>query len=133
MAKTIVFRDNSRLGELVLGDKHVHYHTGKEENETEKAARVAEDVEYEEITTYCSYLDKEKIEATHLRTPMEVQQQLEEASRKDAKDFCEFLRKNEKLGYLDFQGHTKRDIFKTLRAELPMMRQYKESNFYGAF
>ena len=136
MAKTIVFKDNSQLGELVIGEKHVHYHgTPSSEQKDPSSSRKAnevEDIEYEEVNTFCSYLSKEGVLAQHVRTPMEVQQQLEDESRKEAKDFVEFLSKNKKIGYFDFKGHSTRKIFHTLRDELPMMRQYGESNFYAA-
>lgn len=120
---------------MVLGDKHIHYHNASNNTPDEHTHNQtdAEDVEYEEVLTYCTYLDIEQINASGIRKPLEVQQMLEEASTRDAKVFAKFLRDFERLHYLNFHGHTKRKVFNTLRAELPMMRRYKESNFYAAF
>ena len=55
------------------------------------------------------------------------------ASQKEAKEFVAFLRDFEKKSYLNFHGDNKRKIYNTLRAQLPMMRPYSESNFYAYF
>ena len=92
-----------------------------------------EDVAFEEVASYCSYLDIEGITKAGIWTVEQVQTKLEEASQKDAGEFCDFLHDFEKKNYLDFHGHNKRQVFHTLRAELPMMRKYGESNFYSYF
>ena len=135
MPKTIVLRE-CQINELVLGNKNVYQQSkenAEEEVDDSDHQRSIEDVEYEEISAYCRYIDKEAILNAGVRTPMEVQTMLEEASRQDAPTFAEFLRKQEKNGYINFHGDNKRTIFKNLRADLPMMRKYSESNFYAAF
>ena len=93
-----------------------------------------EDVtEFEEVPVYCRYLDPETIRRTGIWTPAQVQQKLEEASEKEAKEFVAFLRDYERKGYLCFHGESKRKIFQTLRQQLPMMRNYSEANFYAYF
>ena len=77
------------------------------------------------------YCQKQRKKVTHLLDGS--QKKLEEKSQLGADDFVEFLRDFEKKGYLDFQGHNKRQVFHTLRAELPMMKKYGESNFYAYF
>ena len=135
MPKTIVFRDNSHLDELVLGEKHVHYYaSSKNHPEPEpKQEREIEDVEFEEINTYCRYLDIEQIKRIGIRTPSEVQEQLEQKSKEDAKTFVSFLREQINLKYLNFHGDKIAVVFANLHCDLPMMRDYSLNNFYTYF
>ena len=98
-----------------------------------KTPKDAQDVEFEEVPVYCVYLDIAAIKRAGIWTPAMVQEQLEKASEKDAKEFVAFLRDYEKKTYLNFHGDNKRKIYNTLRAQLPMMRDYTESNFYTYF
>lgn len=116
---------------MVLGGKH--YHSYSDEKQVFVPQNKAEDVEFEEVPRFCSYLDIDGIKDAGIWTVDQVQQKLEEASQKEAGEFVKFLRDYEKKNYLDFQGHSKRQVFHTLRAELPMMRKYGESNFYSYF
>jgi len=108
-----------------------HVHTLQPDDLSEP--RIAEDVEFEEMPVYCVYLDIDAIKRAGIWTPAMVQEQLEKASEKDAKEFVAFLRDFEKKTYLNFHGDNKRKIYNTLRAQLPMMRDYTESNFYTYF
>lgn len=103
-------------------------HTTEEDTDSE-----VEDVAFEEVPAYCVYLDCEAIKKTGIWTPAQIQEQLEKASEKDAKEFAAFLRDLERKTYLNFHGDGKRKVFNTLRAQLPMMRVYTESNFYSYF
>lgn len=96
-------------------------------------ARDIEDVEFEEISLYCTYLDIDTIKKIGIWTPAQVQAQLEQASKKGAKEFAAFLHDFEHKTYLNFHGDNKRTIYQTLRAQLPMMRAYQEKNFYYYF
>jgi len=93
----------------------------------------AQDVAFEEVPAYCVYIDIDAIKRAGIWTPAMVQEQLEKASEKDAKEFVAFLRDFEKKTYLNFHEDNKRKIYNTLRAQLPMMRPYSESNFYAYF
>lgn len=108
-----------------------HVHTLQPEDLSEP--RIAEEVEFEEVPVYCVYIDIDAIKRAGIWTPAMVQEQLEKASEKDAKEFVAFLRDFEKKTYLNFHGDNKRKIYNTLRAQLPMMRDYTESNFYTYF
>ena len=108
-----------------------HVHTSQPDKASEP--RISEDVEFEEMPSYCVYLDIDAIKRAGIWTPAMVQQQLEKASQKDAKEFVAFLRDFEKKTYLNFHGDNKRKVYTTLRAQLPMMRDYTESNFYTYF
>ena len=115
-----------------IGGTHTHVEPSTVSNQT--SAFSTEDVtEFEEVPVYCRYLDPEAIRRTGIWTPAQVQQKLEEASEKDAKEFVAFLRDFERKGYLCFHGESKRKIFQTLRQQLPMMRNYSEANFYAYF
>lgn len=115
-----------------IGGTHTHVEQSTVSNQT--SAFSTEDVtEFEEVPVYCRYLDSEAIRRTGIWTPAQVQQKLEEASEKDAKEFVAFLRDFERKGYLCFHGESKRKIFQTLRQQLPMMRNYSEANFYAYF
>ena len=96
-------------------------------------SREIEDVEFEEISLYCTYLDIDAIKKIGIWTPAQVQAQLEQASKKGAKEFAAFLHDFEHKTYLNFHGDNKRTIYQTLRAQLPMMRTYQEKNFYYYF
>ena len=108
-----------------------HVHTGQPDEPSEP--RISEDVPFEEMPVYCVYLDIDAIKRAGIWTPAQIQEQLENASRKEAKEFVAFLRDFEKKSYLNFHGDNKRKIYNTLRAQLPMMRTYSEKNFYSYF
>ena len=134
MPKTIVFRDNSHLDQLVLGDVHIHNEPCKAEPKPEpKQNRDIEDVTFEEINTYCRYLDIEVIKQRGIRTPAEVQTNLEEKSKEDAKTFVSYLREQIKLKYINFHGDKIATVFDNLHDDLPMMRNYSKNNFYTYF
>ena len=134
MPKTIVFRDNSHLDQLVLGDVHIHNEPCKAEPQPEpKQNRDIEDVTFEEINTYCRYLDIEAIKQRGIRTPAEVQTNLEEKSKEDARVFVTFLREQIGLGYINFHDDKIATVFDNLHDDLPMMRNYSKNNFYTYF
>ena len=134
MPRTIVFRDNSHLDQLVLGDVHIHNEPCKAEPKPEpKQNRDIEDVTFEEINTYCRYLDIEAIKQRGIRTPAEVQANLEEKSKEDARVFVTFLREQIGLGYINFHDDKIATVFDNLHEDLPMMRNYSKNNFYTYF
>ncbi len=134
MPRTIVFRDNSHLDQLVLGDVHIHNEPCKAEPKPEsKQNRDIEDVTFEEINTYCRYLDIEAIKQRGIRTPAEVQANLEEKSKEDARVFVNFLREQIGLGYINFHDDKIATVFDNLHDDLPMMRNYSKNNFYTYF
>lgn len=134
MPKTIVFRDNSHLDQLVLGDVHIHNEPCKAEPKPEpKQNRDIEDVTFEEINTYCRYLDIEAIKHRGIRTPADVQTNLEEKSKEDARVFVTFLREQIGLGYINFHDDKIATVFDNLHNDLPMMRNYSKNNFYTYF
>lgn len=134
MPKTIVFKDYSHLDQLVLGDVHIHNEPCKAEPKQEpKQKRDIEDVTFEEINTYCRYLDIEAIKQRGIRTPAEVQANLEEKSKEDARVFVTFLREQIKLGYINFHDDKIATVFDNLHKDLPMMRNYSKNNFYTYF
>lgn len=123
------FIAEQHIGTYIAHAEHVHTSQPDEASEP----RMAEDVEFEEMPAYCVYLDIDAIKRAGIWTPAMVQEQLEKASEKEAKEFVAFLRDFEKKTYLNFHGDNKRKIYNTLRAQLTMMRDYTESNFYAYF
>lgn len=108
-----------------------HVHTSQPDDASEP--RISEEVEFEEMPVFCVYLDIDAIKRAGIWTPAQIQEQLENACQKEAKEFVAFLRDFEKKNYLNFHGDNKRKIYNTLRAQLPMMRPYSEKNFYSYF
>ena len=98
-----------------------------------RATRSTEDIDFEEMPVYCVYLDVDAIKRAGIWTPAQIQEQLEKASEKEAKEFVAILRDLEKKTYLNFHDDNKRKIYATLRAQLPMMRPYSQKNFYFYF
>lgn len=137
MPKTVVFRDNSHLDNLVLGNVNYYGASGEAQktasSKEEHPERKIEDVEFEEINTYCRYLDIEEIKRKGIRTPAEVQEQLEKKSKEDGKTFAIFLREQIGLGYINFHGDKIAEVFANLHTDLPMMRDYTINNFYTYF
>ena len=117
------------FGTYIAHAEHVHTSSPAKTEEP----RIAEEVEFEEVPPYCVYLDIPSIKESGIWTPAQVQQKLEKASEKDAREFVKFLRDFEKKNYLNFHGDSKRKVYQTLRAQLPMMRTYSETNFYAYF
>ena len=88
-----------------------HVHTGlKSERMKDLTSEGTEDVPFEEVPVYCTYLDVEAIRHAGIWTPADIQEQLEQASEKDAKTFVAFLRNMEKKTYLNFHGDNKRKV-----------------------
>ena len=108
-----------------------HVHTSQPDDASEP--RISEDVVFEEMPVFCVYLDIDAIKRAGIWTSAQIQEQLENACQKEAKEFVAFLRDFEKKTYLNFHGDNKRKIYNTLRAQLPMMRPYSEKNFYSYF
>ena len=81
----------------------------------------------------CPYINIEGLQRTGIWTPQQFEQKLREACEQDSKTLANFLKENEKKGYLDFHGDTKIKVLKTLRAHFPSMRQYEYNTFATYF
>lgn len=95
--------------------------------------RQVEDVDCEELNVYCCYIDVEAIKKNGIRTPADVQHELELKCQEDARSFVTYLRKQIKYHNINFHGDSIAKIFGKLRADLPMMRKYSLNNFYTYF
>ena len=73
----------------------------------------------------CVYIDIEGLQATSIWTPEQFEQKLREACEQDSKTLANFLHENEKKGYMNFHGDSKRKIYDTLHAHFPSMRKYR--------
>jgi len=94
--------------------------------------RTIEDISYEPIDTYCQYINLEKLAELGCYSPLEFENKLREAAA-HAPELADFLKHNEKLGYLYFKGHSKTDIFKNLQAYFPDTIKFKYKNFATYF
>lgn len=97
----------------------------------------AEDVQAEEVTTeqeqtadgLCPYIQVDKLNEMGVYTPEQFNQLLSEKTQLPAPDLAEFLHKHKKSGYLNYGKHSKRQVYDTLHAYFPKMRQYSYPNF----
>lgn len=92
-----------------------------------------EDVSYEPVESWCPYINREKIREIGLITPLEFQNKLHEACYLNGRKLADFLKHNERLGYLHFLGHSKKQIFDTLCSFFPGTISYKYTNFANYF
>ena len=81
----------------------------------------------------CRYVDVDALNKAGIHTLEEFEKMLCQACESEAKVLGIFLRKYEKLGYLDFHGESKKKIFAHLREFCPTMRQYGYNNFTANF
>jgi hypothetical protein len=81
----------------------------------------------------CRYIDVDALNKAGIHTLEEFEKMLCQACESEAKVLGIFLRKYEKLGYLDFHGESKRKILAHLREFCPTMRQYGYKNFAANF
>lgn len=80
----------------------------------------------------CRYIDVDALEKGAYQVP-EFERKLRQACEGTARVLGLFLRKYEKIGYLDFHGESKMKIFLHLQDCFPTMRQYKYKNFSANF
>ena len=81
----------------------------------------------------CPYINIEGVQQTGIWQPEQLENKLREACEQDSKTLANFLKENEKKGYLDFHGDSKTKILENLRAHFPSMRQYGYNTFATYF
>ena len=81
----------------------------------------------------CKYIDEDALAKTGTYSYNEFEKKLEQACQGTAKSLGEFLRKYERIGYLDFHGDSKRCIYEYLQAYFPEMRKYGPKHFSENF
>ena len=106
--------------------------TASESTPSDPSDRAVEDISYEPIETYCQYINLEKLAELGFYSPSEFENKLREASA-HAPELADFLKHNEKLGYLYFKGHSKADIFRNLCTYFPDTIKFKYKNFATYF
>ena len=114
------------IPELVLNQ---YVYTGRFADREQRA----EDVTFEEVSVYCRYVDVEAIKHNGIRTPAEIQNELEQKCQEDANTFVTYLREQLKYRNINFHGDSIAKVFDNLHADLPMMRKYSINNFYTYF
>lgn len=77
----------------------------------------------------CRYIDLDKLAEVGIHTPEEFTQSLRQACEQDAPTLGAFLKKNFKLGYLDFHGDGKKKIYEHLKECFPQGLHYSYPNF----
>lgn len=78
---------------------------------------------------YCEYIDREALAKNGHYTLDEFEDMFAKATQGTARQLAAFIKKYEQLKILDFKGHPRTEIYKTLRAHFPQMRQYSYANF----
>ena len=91
------------------------------------------DADYVPVSDCCPYLDIRKLREESVYQPLEFENMLQKSAENDAGTLAAFLNKYRKLGYLDFHGDSKRQIYQTLRTYFPTMRPYSYQNFAAYF
>ena len=81
----------------------------------------------------CRYIDVDALNKVGIHTLEQFEKMLCQACESTAKELGLFLRKYEKLGYLDFHGESKKKILAHLREFCPTMRRYNYNNFAAYF
>ncbi len=78
---------------------------------------------------YCEYINREELAKQGMYTLDEFEDMFAKATQEKAPQLAAFLRKYEQRKILDFKGHDRKKIYKTLRAHFPQMRHYSYPNF----
>ena len=82
---------------------------------------------------YCEYINREKLAEQNIYTLDEFEKMFAKATKGEAPELAAFLHKYEKLGILEFKGHSKKKIYYTLFAHFKEMREYGYTNFAAAY
>ena len=77
----------------------------------------------------CRYIDLDKLASTGIHTPEQFTTMLRQACEQDAPSLAAFLRRYLKLGYLDFHGDKKKQIYEHLKECFPGAITYSYTNF----
>ena len=100
------------------------------------AADVLRTVMAEEVTDetvrdreYCPYIQPDKLKEVGVYTIEQFDQLVSREAEQPAPVFAKFLHKHEKSGYLRFEDQSKRQVFDTLHAYYPSMKDYSYGNF----
>ena len=81
----------------------------------------------------CRYIDVDTLNKSGVYSLDEFEKMMRKACESEARVLAAFLRKYEKIGYLDFHGENKKRILAHLQECFPTMRLYKYPNFAAAF
>ena len=81
----------------------------------------------------CRYIDVDALNKSGVYTLEDFEKKLRKACESDARVLAVFLRKYEKIGYLDFHSENKKRILAHLQECFPTMKQYGYPNFAAAF
>ena len=82
---------------------------------------------------FCPYICRDKLKEQGIYTLEEFEAMFARATKGNAPELAEFLKRYKEQGILDFMGHTKKQIYNTLRKHFHEMRDYTYTNFAAAF
>lgn len=135
------------IGTQIIGGSHSHHYPSSDTRDTPYATRMAEDVEFEDVTVVSDETEKtpdgkrqlfpfvvaEKLTELNLYTMSEFEQKYREAAANGAPVFAKFLKKYRELGVLDFGRLNKKQIFYQLRDFFKDEIGYDYNNFITYF
>ena len=129
------------IGTQIIGGSHSHHYHSSNTRETPCATRIAEDVEFEDVTPVETptqaeaypFVVAEKLAELNLYTMSEFEQKYREAAANGAPVFAKFLKKYRELGVLDFGRLNKKQIFYLLRDFFKDEIGYDYNNFITYF
>lgn len=90
-------------------------------------------VVHAQMGEFCRYIDLDALNKSGVYTLEDFDKMLRKACESEAKVLGDFLRKYEKIGYLDFHSESKKSVFLHLKECYPTMRPYKYTNFAPNF
>ena len=129
------------IGTQIIGGSHSHHYSSPDTRDTPYATRMAEDVEFEDVTPVETprqaeaypFVVAEKLAELNLYTMSEFEQKYREAAANGAPVFAKFLKKYRELGVLDFGRLNKKQIFYLLRDFFKDEIGYDYNNFITYF
>ena len=129
------------IGTQIIGGSHSHHYSSPDTRETPYATRIAEDVEFEDLTPVETptqaepypFVVAEKLAELNLYTMSEFEQKYRETAANGAPVFAKFLKKYRELGVLDFGRLNKKQIFYLLRDFFKDEIGYDYNNFITYF
>lgn len=135
------------IGTQIIGGSHSHHYSSPDTRETPYATRMAEDVEFEDVTVVSDETEKtpdgkrqpfpfvvaEKLAELNLYTMSEFEQKYREAAANGAPVLAAFLKQYQKLCVLNFGRLNKKQIFYQLRDFFKDEIGYDYNNFITYF
>lgn len=127
------FHFHAPVGQNIANVEHMDVHLDKDGQIQVMNAEHMGTLEEKPAESYCEYINREKLAEQNIYTLDEFETLFAKATKGEAPELAAFLHKYEKLGILDFKGHSKKKIYENLRAHFKEMREYSYTNFTAAY